>query len=111
MILIDLQLINVDLNEQTIGSFITAIEVKVHFDVCVDPFDGQVSSKVRLPLKVNVKSSNSGPGDGLDVVFTELSTSQVLPMTLILLPNILVFFDTAASCEIMMWVELSPYFR
>ena len=97
-----LQLINVDLNEQTIGSFITAIEVKVHLDECVDPFDGQVSSKVRLPLKVNVKSSISGSGDGLDVAFMELSTSQVLPMTLILLPNILVFFETTASCEMMM---------
>ena len=94
-----LQLINSDLNEQTIGSFITAIELKVHLDECVDRFDGQVSSMVRLPLKMNVKSSNSGSGDGLDVALTELSTSQVLPMTLILLPNILVFFETIASCE------------
>ena len=110
VIFIALQLTRVDLNEQTMGSFITAIDVKVHSDVCEDPFDGQVSSNVRLPLNVNVKFSTIGSDEGLDVAFTELSTSQVLPITLMLVPNILVFFDTAAFYEIMMWVELLPYF-
>ena len=68
----------------------------------MDPFDGQISSRVMLPLKLNVKSSNRGSGDGLDVALTELSTSQVLLMSLILLPNILVFFETIASCEMRM---------
>ena len=63
----------------------------------MDPFDGQISSIVNLPLKLNVKSSNSGSGDGREVALTELSTLQVLPMTLILLPNILVFFEIMAS--------------
>ena len=99
LILIAWQLISSDLNEQTIGSFITAILLKIHLDECVVPFDGQISSMVKLPLKMKVKSSNSGSCDGLDVALTELSTSQVLPMTLILLPNILVFFETIASCE------------
>ena len=108
--LIALQLTRVDLIEQTIGSLITAIDVKVHSNLWEDSFDGQVSSNVRLPSNLNVKFSTSGSGEGLVVAFTELSTSQVLLITLMLVPNIRVCFDTAAFCDIMMWVELLPYF-
>ena len=61
-------------------------------------------------MLLSQKFSTIGSDEGLDVAFTELSTSQVRPMMLILVPNILVFFDTAAFCEIKMWVELLPYF-
>ena len=108
-ILTELQLISLDFNEHTIGNLIVAVESKVHSDECVDPFKGQISSIVNSPLKLNVNSSNSGSGDGREVALTELSTLQVLPMTLILLPNILVLFEIMASCEMMTYVEFSPY--
>ena len=110
VILMALQLTRVDFMEQTIGSLTTAIDVKVHLNVCEDPFDGQVSSNVRLPSNLNVKFSTSGSVEGLDVAFTELSTSQVLLITLMLVPNMRVCFDTAAFSDIIMWVELLPYF-
>ena len=68
----------------------------------MDPFNGQVSSRVMLPLKLKVKSSNRGSDDGLDVALMDLWILQVLPMTLISLLNILVFFEMTASLEMRM---------
>ena len=96
VILIALQLIRVDLSEQVIGSSITAIDVKDHLNVRYDPFEGHLSSNVRLPLNEKEKFSIRGSDEGLDVALTELATSQVLPTILMVEPNILVSFDTVA---------------
>ena len=102
LMFIALQLIIVDVKEQVIGSSITAIDVNVHVNDLYDPFEGHFSSSVRFPSNENEKCSMSGSDDWLDVAFTEFAISQVLPTTLIVVPNILVSFDTAALFEITM---------
>ena len=102
VMLIALQLIRVDLREQVIGSSITASDVKDHVNVLCDPLDGHLSSNVRFPSNEKEKFSMSGSDEGLDVALTVFATSQVLPTMLIVEPNILVSFDTAAFCEIIM---------
>ena len=102
LMFIALQLIIVDFKEQVIGSSITANDVNNHVNDLCEPLDGHLSSNVRFPSNEKEKCSMSGSDDWLDVAFTEFAISQVLPTTLIDVPNILVSFDTAALFEITM---------
>ena len=79
------------------GNFIVASELKVHLKDVALPFEGQDSSRVMLPLNWKLKSLKRGSDEGFDVALTDLCILQILPMTWMSHPNILVFLERTAS--------------
>ena len=101
----ELQLITFECREHTTGSLSLVFADIVNSNDELVPLVGHVSVTVRLPLNWKWKLSKRESSDGEEVALTEESISQVLPITLMLYPNIFVDLDGTVSCEIRMYED------
>ena len=91
-----------EFREQTRGRMIVAVELNVQCFVIMLPFCGKVSVRVSSPSNLN---SNKKLPVGMDDELIDLSTTQLLPMTCVFRPNILVALENIESCDKRVYVD------